>query len=234
MKSRGASSKTAELLADLAALRGRPCVRCARAVCGHEAVMSMALGFKNGARCLACLAAALGEEVAALRDHVMQHIRRRECFSHGWLAASEHEGFGTTVHPPCLWPDREMDRGPRGQAGRVSVAQNGEVDAPADALAASAFPDAPWAGTLAASASAAIPAADAEWDAGDTRCGGLVLELRLRLRAMAPGSILKLITYDPGAPEDLPVWCGMTGHTLLAARHPEYWIKRREESHHDG
>jgi len=182
--------------------------------------MSMALGFKNGARCLACLAAALGEEVAALRDHVMQHIRRRECFSHGWLAASEHEGFGTTVHPPCLWPDREVDRGPRGQAARVSVAQNGKVDAPADALAASAF--------------TATPAADAEWDAGDTGCGELVLELRLRLRAMAPGSILKLSARDRGAPEDLPAWCGMTGHTLLAARHPEYWIKRRGESHHDG
>ena len=194
----------------------------------------MALGFKNGARCLACLAAALDEEVAALRDHVMQHIRRRECFSQGWLAASEHEGFGTTVHPPCLWPDGETDRGRWGQAGRVSVAQNGEAGVPADALTASAFPDALWADTLAASASTSAPAADAEWDAGDTGCGELVLELRLRLRAMAPGSILKLTARDLGAPEDLPAWCGMTGHTLLEAHHPEYWIKRREESSRDG
>jgi tRNA 2-thiouridine synthesizing protein A len=71
-------------------------------------------------------------------------------------------------------------------------------------------------------------AADAEWDAGDMGCGELVLELRLRLQAMAPGSILKLTTRDLGAPEDLPAWCGMTGHTLLKAQHPEYWIRRRE------
>jgi tRNA 2-thiouridine synthesizing protein A len=71
-------------------------------------------------------------------------------------------------------------------------------------------------------------AADAEWDAGDMGCGELVLELRLRLKAMAPGSILKVTARDLGAPEDLPAWCGMTGHTLLKAQHPEYWIRRRE------
>ncbi len=81
---------------------------------------------------------------------------------------------------------------------------------------------------MAQSLSSEPPAADAEWDAGDMGCGELVLELRLRLKAMAPGSILKLIARDPGAPEDLPAWCGMTGHTLLTAHHPEYWIRRKE------
>lgn len=74
-----------------------------------------------------------------------------------------------------------------------------------------------------------IPTADAEWDAGDMGCGDLVLELRLRLKAMAPGRVLKVTARDPGAPADLPAWCGMTGHLLLKAQHPEYWIRRRED-----
>jgi tRNA 2-thiouridine synthesizing protein A len=203
MEARGESERTTDLLAELAALRDRPCVRCGRAVCGHEAVMSVALGFKNGARCLACLAAALGEEGPALRDHVMEHIRRRGCLSRGWLAASEHEGFGSAMHPACLWGDGGLDAVPVAAAPEATV----HTDA---------------------------PAVDAEWDAGELGCGDLVLALRLRLRAMAPGSILKLTARDPGAPEDLPAWCAMTGHALLVARHPGYWIKRREENRHDG
>jgi len=70
--------------------------------------------------------------------------------------------------------------------------------------------------------------ADAEWDAGDMGCGDLVLELRQRLTALRPGQVLKLSARDPGAPADLPAWCGLTGHALLEARHPTYWIRRKE------
>jgi tRNA 2-thiouridine synthesizing protein A len=59
-------------------------------------------------------------------------------------------------------------------------------------------------------------------------CGDLVLELRLRLQAMQPGQLMKLCARDPGAPQDLPAWCRLTGHTLLRAEHPTYWIKRKE------
>jgi tRNA 2-thiouridine synthesizing protein A len=69
---------------------------------------------------------------------------------------------------------------------------------------------------------------DAAWDAGELGCGELVLELRFRLEAMRPGQILRLIALDPGAPADLPAWCGLTGHTLLAAAHPVYLIRRKE------
>ncbi|MBL8857279.1 MAG: sulfurtransferase TusA family protein [Planctomycetes bacterium] len=68
---------------------------------------------------------------------------------------------------------------------------------------------------------------DAEWDAGDLGCGDLVLELRGRLAALAAGEVLELRATDPGAPEDLPAWCAMTGHTLLSAVHPRYRIRRR-------
>lgn len=69
---------------------------------------------------------------------------------------------------------------------------------------------------------------DAVWDAGDLGCGELVLELRQRLEAMAPGQALKLIARDPGAPADLPAWCRLTGHELIAADHPTYLIRRKE------
>ena len=69
---------------------------------------------------------------------------------------------------------------------------------------------------------------DNEWDAGDMGCGDLVLELRLKLKEMAPAQILKLRATDPGAPEDIPAWCGLTGHTLLNHEHPTYYIKRKD------
>jgi tRNA 2-thiouridine synthesizing protein A len=70
--------------------------------------------------------------------------------------------------------------------------------------------------------------ADAVWDAGGMGCGDLVLALRMRLAAMEPGQVLELIASDPGAPADLPAWCRMTGHALLAEHPPVYHIRRKE------
>ena len=69
---------------------------------------------------------------------------------------------------------------------------------------------------------------DELWDAGDMGCGDLVLELRGKLRVM-PGKVLKLVALDPGAPADIPAWCGMTQDVLL---HTDldvhsYWIQAR-------
>jgi tRNA 2-thiouridine synthesizing protein A len=58
---------------------------------------------------------------------------------------------------------------------------------------------------------------DTDWDAGDLACGELVLELRLRMRKLASGQVLRLTALDPGAPADIPAWCRMTGHHLLQA-----------------
>ncbi|HEY7541675.1 MAG TPA: sulfurtransferase TusA family protein [Methylomirabilota bacterium] len=71
-------------------------------------------------------------------------------------------------------------------------------------------------------------AADAQWDAGDLGCGDLVLELRRRMEAMRPGQLLRLTAIDPGARADIPAWCRMTGHTLIAEEHPVYLIRRKE------
>lgn len=70
--------------------------------------------------------------------------------------------------------------------------------------------------------------ADTEWDAGDMACGELLLDLRLRLESMQAGKILKLIARDPGAPEDVPAWCRLTGHALVHFEHPVYFIRRKE------
>lgn len=66
------------------------------------------------------------------------------------------------------------------------------------------------------------------WDAGPMGCGELVIALRGRVRALEPGQLLLLIATDPGAVEDIPAWCRLTGHPLRRAAHPEYLIERSE------
>ena len=67
----------------------------------------------------------------------------------------------------------------------------------------------------------------AAWDAGDIGCGELVLALRARLLALAPGGVIRVRATDPAAPEDLPAWCRLTGHLLVSADHPTYLIRRK-------
>ena len=69
---------------------------------------------------------------------------------------------------------------------------------------------------------------DLIWDAGDLGCGDLVLLLRGKLRAMLPGKLLKVTALDPGAPEDIPAWCKMTGNRLVLQQHPLYFIRNKE------
>ena len=72
------------------------------------------------------------------------------------------------------------------------------------------------------------PEADFQWDAGEMGCGELLLDLRFRLREMRPGQTIKDTALDPGAPEDLPAWCRLTGHHLIWKLHPVYIIQRKE------
>jgi tRNA 2-thiouridine synthesizing protein A len=70
--------------------------------------------------------------------------------------------------------------------------------------------------------------ADDAWDAGAMGCGELVFLLAMRLRALKPGSVLRLTATDLGAPHDIPAWCRMTGNPLLRAEHPQYLIRRKD------
>jgi tRNA 2-thiouridine synthesizing protein A len=70
--------------------------------------------------------------------------------------------------------------------------------------------------------------ATSTWDAGPLACGDLVLALRARVSALRPGAVLRVIARDPAAPEDIPSWCRLTGHGLVRASHPDYFIQRKE------
>jgi tRNA 2-thiouridine synthesizing protein A len=58
-------------------------------------------------------------------------------------------------------------------------------------------------------------------------CGELVMALRLRMNNLPPGGVIKVTALDPAAPEDLPAWCRLCGHTLERMSHPDYWIRRK-------
>jgi len=73
------------------------------------------------------------------------------------------------------------------------------------------------------------PAHDKLLDVGETLCGELALLLRKELKAMQPGQVVKVIAKDSAAPQDLPAWCEMTGHRMIRAEPPCFWIQRRED-----
>lgn len=193
--------RTTAVLAYVEHASGARCPHCTVTLCGHEAVMNLVIGFKDAPRCLSCLAIALDRNPRELRDHLLAYIHHHDCYRAGWRRASERETFDPAASPACLWGKGE-------EAAMVVSDGVGRFQSEA-----SNAPD---------------PDADAEWDAGDMGCGDLVLELRNRLRSMSPGTVLKITALDPGAPEDLPAWCGLTGHRLVHSRHPEYWIRRKE------
>jgi tRNA 2-thiouridine synthesizing protein A len=137
-----------------------------------------------------------------LRDRIFSHIARRSCYSAGWAWANQEEGFEKEAYPECLWPPPSMDGMNKRQTESPSVQDKtriGDMD--------SKF--------------------DAEWDAGDMGCGDLVLELRIRVRSLEPGQVLKVLAKDEGAKEDLPAWCRVTGNALVASCHPVYLIRRK-------
>jgi tRNA 2-thiouridine synthesizing protein A len=68
----------------------------------------------------------------------------------------------------------------------------------------------------------------AEWDAGRMGCGELLVELKFRLQPLLPGQLFQLTALDPGAVEDIPSWCRLTGHSLIRGEHPVYVIRRRD------
>jgi tRNA 2-thiouridine synthesizing protein A len=190
------------LLRDLKTMREKRCTGCGAAICGHEALMSLTMGFKNAPRCWPCLSTALSHEREALRDHLFAIIARRSCYHGGWRWANQQEGFESEALPGCLWMTHATDMAGKRPSLSPAVRNRTRMsDAGSDF--------------------------DAEWDAGNMGCGDLVLELRSRLQSIHPGQILKVRATDTGAGEDLPAWCRMTGNTMVASRHPVYWIKRK-------
>jgi hypothetical protein len=104
------------VIADLVALRGAPCTECGRVLCGHEALISRAMGFLAAPRCLACLARGLGRPAGELRDEVHAYLMHQACLRQGWKWANHQEGQPASMLPACLWS------GP-GARGDASAAQ---------------------------------------------------------------------------------------------------------------
>lgn len=73
-----------------------------------------------------------------------------------------------------------------------------------------------------------LPAPTALLDAGDRACGELILLLKQTVQGLRAGEVLKLICRDPGAREDLPAWCRITGHRLLWEDGTVFLIERKE------
>jgi len=184
------------LICDLKTIREINCADCGTAMCGHEALMSVTMGFKMPRECWKCLSDVLEQDRVAVRNRLFTLITRRVCYNEGWLWANREEGFEPEALPDCLWP-AESERS-------ISPVVESEVSVP-DIYRKST----------------------AEWDAGDMGCGDLVLELRTRMLSLKPGQVMRLVATNPGAEEDLPAWCRMTGNTLITSRHPVYMIRRK-------
>lgn len=179
---------------------GSACTHCGVVITGYEVVLSWVSGFKTSIGCVECLASRTARDRREFLEHAIQNIRRLDCFRAGWIASSRR------LRDANAWPH---ERFPAEVAERIDDEDDDlESDFPADSRAT----------TLAAAE---------DWDAGEMSCGDLVLELRLRLAALAPGQVIHVRATDPGAPGDLPAWCRLTQNPMLNAEHPDYWIQRR-------
>jgi len=58
---------------------------------------------------------------------------------------------------------------------------------------------------------------DAMCDGGDLDCGsGLLLIIRNAMSPLAPGGVLEVRSCETSVKEDLPAWCRLVGHDMLA------------------
>ena len=65
------------------------------------------------------------------------------------------------------------------------------------------------------------------FDGGDTGCGELLLDLLLFMKKQPDGAIVEVRALDPGAPLEIPAWCRLTHHELMASEHPHYKIRKQ-------
>ena len=74
----------------------------------------------------------------------------------------------------------------------------------------------------------AHPPPDAVCDGGDLDCGsGLLLIIRNAMAPLPGGGVLEVRSREISVKEDLPAWCRMVGHTLLANVGQSYYIRKK-------
>jgi uncharacterized OsmC-like protein/TusA-related sulfurtransferase len=70
-------------------------------------------------------------------------------------------------------------------------------------------------------------------DGGDLDCGsGLLLIIRNAMAPLPPGGLLEVRSREISVKEDLPAWCRMVGHTLVAAqpgegKYTHYFVRKQ-------
>ena len=67
---------------------------------------------------------------------------------------------------------------------------------------------------------------DDVFDAMELGCGQLLLDFRMHIRPLPEGSVVMLATRDIASPREVPAWCRLTGHRLVAQSHPFYLIEK--------
>ncbi len=55
-------------------------------------------------------------------------------------------------------------------------------------------------------------------DARRMLCPMPVIRTQDRVKQLAPGDTLEVLCTDPGAANDVPAWCRINGHKVLALR----------------
>jgi TusA-related sulfurtransferase len=79
------------------------------------------------------------------------------------------------------------------------------------------------------------PEADSTLDGGDLDCGsGLLLMIRTAMQPLAGGQCLEIRSRESSVREDLPAWCRMVGHRLVAETpasggYTHYLVEKRSE-----
>jgi uncharacterized OsmC-like protein/TusA-related sulfurtransferase len=75
---------------------------------------------------------------------------------------------------------------------------------------------------------------DAMCDGGDLDCGsGLLLIIRDAMKPLPPGGLLEVRSREISVKEDLPAWCRLVGHRLIAVRPGEasythYYVRKQQ------
>jgi tRNA 2-thiouridine synthesizing protein A len=71
-------------------------------------------------------------------------------------------------------------------------------------------------------------------DMGELSCGDLVMAMLKTLRSLRSGDVMEIRALDPAAPIDIPAWCRLTGHTLVAGPcgpdKAHYFIQKKEDT----
>ena len=56
-------------------------------------------------------------------------------------------------------------------------------------------------------------------DARGLLCPLPVIRTQESIKNLTPGTILTVLTTDPGSLEDIPAWCRVHGHTVIKTRY---------------